>query len=77
MRSVRVINNTFIDNADKNDGTIISLSKCDDVTITGNTFAQSNGNYKGEVLYKENFQKYPKNITIKDNTYKGLESIDE
>ncbi len=77
VRSVRVINNTFIDNADKNDGTIISLSKCDDVTITGNTFAQSNGNYKGEVLYKENFQKYPKNITIKDNIYKGLESIDE
>lgn len=77
VRAVKVTENTFKDNADKDDGAIVSLSKCDKVIITGNTFIQSNNNYKGEVLYKEDFKRYPKNITITDNNYEGLESADE
>lgn len=77
VRSVKVTGNKFTDNADKEDGAIVTLSKCDNVIITKNTFTQSNGNYKGEVLYKQKLKHYPKNITIKDNSYKGLESVDD
>lgn len=77
VRSVKVTGNTFTDNADTEEGVIIALSKCDKVTITKNTFEQSNGNYKGEVLYKEKFKEYPSNITIKGNTYLGLDNVDE
>ena len=77
VRSVKVTKNVFTDNADKADGAIISLSKCDKVSITGNTFTQTKGNYQGEVLYKALSKKYTTNITIKNNTYNGLDSVDD
>ena len=77
VRSVKVIQNVFTDNADKDDGAIIALSKCDKVIIQENNFTQSNGKYKGEVLYKALDGKYTTNLTINNNTYKGLDSADE
>ncbi len=74
--NVKVTGNTFTDNADSEDGVIISLSKCNGVSITNNTFTQTSGEYSGEVLYYSLSQEYSQNVRVTGNTYNNLESAD-
>ena len=77
VSSVKAEKNTFINNANKEDGSLISISKCDGVLITENSFIHNDGVFKGSVLYKALPKAYSKNVSIKNNFYTGLDSADE
>lgn len=74
VRDVKVVSNTFTDNANSEDGAIIALSKCKNISITNNTFTQSTGEFLGCLLYYSLSRAYSRNIELKDNT---LNNVDE
>ncbi|MCR4743343.1 MAG: right-handed parallel beta-helix repeat-containing protein [Treponema sp.] len=73
VKTVKVTQNTFTNNANSDDGVIISLSKCDTVLITKNTFTQSDGQYKGSFVYYSLRKKYSKNVKIENNVFNNVE----
>ena len=75
VAGVSVVNNTFTDNADYEGGAIIAMSKSNEVSITNNSFINSTA-FKGEFLYKSLNDKYIKNLTVKDNTFSGIEGAE-
>ena len=71
--NVKVIENNFTDNADKEDGAIVTLNKCNTVLIENNTFTESDGVYGGTFLYKALSDDYIRNVTIGTNVLNGIE----
>lgn len=71
--NVKVIENIFTDNADKEDGALITLNKCNNVLIENNTFTESDGVYGGTFLYKALSDDYIRNVTIGANVLNGIE----
>lgn len=67
VRTVLVTGNTFTNNADKEDGAIISISKCDSVIISGNTFTHTDGVFDGTFLEYALGQKYSTNVEVSDS----------
>ncbi len=72
VRDVKVVSNTFTDNANSEDGAIIALSKCKNVSITDNTFTQSTGEFLGCLLYYSLSRAYSRNIELNDNTFNNV-----
>ena len=71
--NVKVIENIFTDNADKEDGALVTLNKCNNVLIENNTFTESDGVYGGTFLYKALSDDYIRNVTIGTNVLNGIE----
>ena len=71
--NVKVIENNFTDNADKEDGALVTLNKCNTVLIENNTFTESDGVYGGTFLYKALSDDYIKNVTIGANVLNCIE----
>lgn len=73
VRDVKVVSNTFTDNANSEDGTIIALSKCKNISITDNTFTQSTGEFLGCLLYYSLSKAYSRNIELKGNIFNNID----
>lgn len=71
--NVKVIENNFTDNADKADGALITLNKCNSVLIENNTFTESDGVYGGTFLYEALSDDYIRNVSIGTNVLNGIE----
>ncbi|MBR1616255.1 MAG: hypothetical protein IJ673_12390 [Treponema sp.] len=78
VRDVKVVSNTFTDNANSDDGAIIALSKCKNISITNNTFTQSTGEFIGCLLYYSLSKAYSRNVELKGNIFNNVDyEVDE
>ena len=73
VRDVKVVSNTFTDNANSEDGTVIALSKCKNISITDNTFTQSTGEVIGCLLYYSLSKAYSRSIELKGNIFNNID----